>query len=337
MRMREAIQELLNELTALTDKRLTVFDVRLKELNDGTLSLGGRVLDQDQLAALERTFADRFPSLSLDTASVRILSRESRERFHVAANLTGLYDGPTLHLPLSSDLCYGTEVEILDDEDKWAFTRQNDGYLGWVFKSHLTEGSDSQATHLVLAPSCELRAGPDSGSSVITRLVSGTGVEVEEVRGEWTRVIANKTGWMPSSLLRAISEIPKSMEEKRKIILEDSARMVGVPYVWGGTTGNGIDCSGLARLLHKWIGLDLPRDADMQHAAAKPIKPPFEVGDLLFFHEPGKKRRVTHMGISLGGWTMIHSSQGNNGVYIDNVQEREDLKAMFVSAGSFLR
>ena len=335
--MREAIQELLNELTALTDKRLTVFDVHLRDLNDGTLSLGGRVLEKDQLVALESTFADRFPSLSLDTASVRILRREPRQRFHVATNLTGLYDGPTLHLPLSSDLCYGTEVELLDEEDKWAFTRQNDGYLGWIFKSHLAEGAASQATHLVLAPSCELRAGPDATSGIVTRLLSGTGVEVEEVRGEWTRVIANKTGWMPSSLLRPVNELPKSIEEKRRTILEDSARLIGVPYVWGGTSGNGIDCSGLARLLHKWIGLDLPRDADMQHAAAKPVEPPFEVGDLSFFHEPGKKRRVTHIGISLGGWVMIHASQGNNGVYVDDVQEREDLKAMFVSAGSFLR
>ena len=113
--------------------------------------------------------------------------------------------------------------------------------------------------------------------------------------------------------------------------------MIGVPYVWGGISGNGIDCSGLARLLHKWIGLDLPRDADMQYRMAKPIEPPFEVGDLVFFREPGKKRQVTHMGVSLGGWRMIHSSQGRNGVYVDEVQERATLKQNFVSAGSFLR
>jgi gamma-D-glutamyl-L-lysine dipeptidyl-peptidase len=113
--------------------------------------------------------------------------------------------------------------------------------------------------------------------------------------------------------------------------------MIGVPYVWGGISGNGIDCSGFVRLLHKWIGIDLPRDADMQYASAKPVEPPFEVGDLLFFREPGKKRPVTHVGISLGSWRMIHSSQANNGVYIEDVQGREALKQNFVSAGSFLR
>jgi hypothetical protein len=255
----------------------------------------------------------------------------------VGTNLTGLYDTPTLHLPLSSELCYGTDVEILDQEDKWVFTRQKDGYLGWIYKAHLADGFASQGTHLVLVPSCELRAGPEAGSEIITRVVCGMGVTLEERRGEWAKVIANKTGWMPFSYLRAIDELPKSTEEKRRAMIEDSARMIGIPYVWGGISGNGIDCSALARLLHKGVGLDIPRDADLQHSVAKPVEPPFEVGDLLFFRELGKKRPVTHMGISLGGWRMIHASQGNNGVYIDDVQERESLKQMFVSAGSFLR
>jgi cell wall-associated NlpC family hydrolase len=75
----------------------------------------------------------------------------------------------------------------------------------------------------------------------------------------------------------------------------------------------------------------------MQYAAANPVDPPFEVGDLLFFREPGKKRPVTHVGMSLGGWRMVHSSQANNGVYTDNVQEHAVLKQNFVSAASFLR
>jgi cell wall-associated NlpC family hydrolase len=160
---------------------------------------------------------------------------------------------------------------------------------------------------------------------------------VEEIRGEWSKVIANRTGWLPASFLRAVDDLPQTIEEKRKTLIEDSSRMIGVPYVWGGISGNGIDCSGLTRLLHKWVGLDLPRDADMQHAAANPVEPPFETGDLLFFREIGKERSVTHVGVSLGGWTMIHASQGRNGVYVDDVQEMLSLKAIFVSAGSFLR
>jgi cell wall-associated NlpC family hydrolase len=136
--------------------------------------------------------------------------------------------------------------------------------------------------------------------------------------------------------LRALTDIPKTIEDKRTRLIVDSMRMIGVPYLWGGMSGNGIDCSGFARLLHHWIGIDVPRDADMQCMAAKPVEPPFEVGDLLFFGEVDSDRRVTHVGISLGGWKMVHSSRSHNGVYTDDVQERHSLMDIYVSAGSFL-
>jgi cell wall-associated NlpC family hydrolase len=327
------IQSTLNMLASQTDQRTSVFDIEIERLQNTSLTLMGRLLHESQL----ETLAHHFANWKLDTASIRILHRGDLPRMHVATNLTGLYEKPTFGMPLSSELCYGTEVDILDEEGRWVFTRQRDGYLGWAYKGYLSEGPASETTHLVLAPSCELRAQPDAESEIVTRLVSGTGVCVEETNGVWARVVANKAGWMPRSLLRAISAIPKSTDEKRYTILEDARRMTGVPYLWGGTSGNGIDCSGFVRLLHKWVGVEIPRDADMQHATASPVEPPFEVGDLLFFREGGSQRTVTHVGISLGGWTMIHASRRNNGVYVDNVQERESLKESFVSAGSFLR
>jgi cell wall-associated NlpC family hydrolase len=81
----------------------------------------------------------------------------------------------------------------------------------------------------------------------------------------------------------------------------------------------------------------IPRDADMQHAAAIPVEPPYEIGDLFFFAESDSNRKITHVGISLGGWKMIHSSRARNGVYVDDLRERKDLMDIFVSAGSFLR
>ena len=329
----ENVQSTLEKLASQNDDRTSVFDVEIVRLENSSLTLGGRLLSQSQLEVLTH----HFSNWQLDTSSIQILQKGDLPRMHVGANLTGLYDRPTLYLPLSSELSYGTEVEVLEDQEHWAFTRQQDGYLGWIFKSHLTEGEVTPPTHLVLTPSCELRAQPHIKSEVTTRLVSGTSVALEDENGEWAKVTAHKTGWMPFAFLRAINELPKSTEEKRETLIEDSTRMIGIPYVWGGISGNGIDCSGFVRLLHQWIGIDLPRDADMQYAAAKPVEPPFEVGDLLFFREPGKKRPVTHVGMSLGGWRMIHSSQANNGVYIDDVQERETLKQNFVSAGSFLR
>lgn len=323
----------LEDYAKTIDPRTSLFDVQIVSETDGTLTLSGRVLDKSQLDELPRLFPDR----KLDTASICILNAETHVRAHVATNLTGLYERPTFGMPLSSELYFGADLEILDEDGSWVFTRQPDGYLGWAYRRYLSEGMAPTATHLVLAPAIELRESPDQASGVVTRLVSGTGVGVVEKRGNWALVKANGEGWVPSSSLRALADIPKKTGEKRRLMVADAMRMIGVPYLWGGTSGNGIDCSGFARLLHRWVGVRIPRDADMQHDAAKPVEPPFEIGDLFFFGEGDSKRDITHVGISLGGWRMIHSSRGRNGVYVDDLQERKPLMDIFVSAGSFLR
>src|SRR5687768_5566191 len=327
------LQAKLDELASQNDNRISVFDIQIQGTHNGTLTLTGRLLDESQLETLSHHFKD----LKLDTTSIRILRRQDSPRMHVGTNLTGLYERPTFGMPLSSELHYGTELEILDEQGRWVFTRQKDGYLGWAYKPYLADGLATKTTHTVIAPSCELRTQPDVTSEIITRIFSGTGVVIEETEGEWAKVTANTTGWMRVSLLRAINDVPQSIEEKRKLISEESMRMIGVPYLWGGTSGNGIDCSGFVQLLHRWVGVDIPRDADMQCGAAKPVEPPFEVGDLFFFAEDDSNRKITHVGMSLGGWRMIHSSRSRNGVYIDDVQEVGFLKEIFAGAGSFLR
>ena len=335
--MRDAIQKVLDELTAQNDNRTNVFEIQIEKVDNGILSLSGKLLDQNQLATLKEGLSLQLPGLSLDTASIRILSHEPHELVHVATNLTGLYEKPTFGMPLSSELYYGTELEVLDEEKRWVFTRQRDGYLGWAYRPYLNEGPAPAATHLVLAPAIELRAEPNVSSEVLTRVVSGTGVIVEETLDGWSCISANKTGWIPSAHLRAMNDLPKTLEEKRATLIKDSQLMIGIPYLWGGTSGNGIDCSGFVRLLHRWLGIDIPRDADMQCSAAKPVEAPYEVGDLFFFAEDDSSRKITHVGMSLGGWTMIHSSRSRNGVYIDDVQDVNFLKEIFVGAGSFLR
>ena len=327
------MQNILDDFAKAVDNRTSLFDVRIDSETNETLTLSGRVLDKSQLDELPRLFPDR----KLDTTSIRILNSETHSHVHVATNITGLYERPTFGMPLSSELQYGTELDILDTEGNWAFTLQKDGYLGWAYRPYLSEEQVMTPTHLVLSPVIELREAPDKIGEVITRLVGGTGVSLVEKRDEWSLVKANKTGWLPSSALRTLTGIPESVEEKQALLVEDAMRMAGVPYLWGGTSGNGIDCSGFMRLLHRWSGIAIPRDADMQSNAAFPVEPPYQIGDLFFFAEESSNRSITHVGMSLGGWKMIHSSRTHNGVDVDNVQEVKFLKEKFTNAGSFLR
>ena len=327
------IQSTIDEIAKNTDTRVSVFEVEVQGLKNSSLKLGGRVLHDAQLEELRQL----LPQLKLDTSAVRVLRREPGRKAHVATTLTGLYAKSAFGQRRASELTYGTGLEVLDTQNQWVFTRQSDGYLGWVYGIYLSDGDAPQTTHLVVTPATEVRAEAGEECEVVTRLVSGTEVAVEQSQDEWSRINVNRSGWVPSRHLRSLLDLPKTVDEKRAVLAKDAKRMIGVPYQWGGTSGNGIDCSGFVRLLHRWIGIEVPRDADMQHTTAHPVEGPYEPGDLFFFKDGEGGRTITHVGMSLGGWSMIHSSRRNNGVYIDDLQEQTSLVGSLVSVGSFVR
>ncbi|MBV5331987.1 hypothetical protein JZU69_06480 [bacterium] len=112
------IQNKLNELSSQCDHRISVFEVEITGLKHKTLTLSGRVLDQTQVDDLHRL----FPHLRLDTASINILNRPSLPVLRVATNITGLYEKPTFGMPLSSELYFGTKMDI------WA------GHINLIFQ-----------------------------------------------------------------------------------------------------------------------------------------------------------------------------------------------------------
>ena len=135
-----------------------------------------------------------------------------------------------------------------------------------------------------------------------------------------------------------MAPLPLPPAEARTQIVADARRMTGVYYVWGGNSASGIDCSGLAQLCHKLSGYTLPRDARLQYPVGKAVTGELRPGDLLFFCSESNRERITHVGISLGGLRMIHSSRSRNGVYEDDLEapHNSSLRDRYVGARSFL-
>jgi cell wall-associated NlpC family hydrolase len=320
------------------DSRLNIFAVEIVSLDQDALTLRGRVLQEDDKQVLLVGLRQRFPTLRVDAAAVEVARRPSPRLLTVATNLTSLHNGTSFLAELSTQILNGVTVEILWQEGNWGFTRLPDGYLGWTYLPYLTETPVAQPTHLVVEPVALLREAPQATAALVTRILGGTALRVTAASQDWASVdlAGGWCGWLPLGNLRPMTELPHEPGARREQLVADAFRMIGVPYLWGGSSAHGIDCSGLAQLLHRWIGLTLPRDADLQYQAGRPVEPPFEPGDLLFFGEQGEQRSITHVGVSLGGWRIIHSSRRRNGVQVDDVQSVDGLRQSYLCAATFI-
>lgn len=353
----DEIRSALAELgRAYGDRRTQLCRLDAETLDWGRCALTGETLDEATLAAVVRRLAERFPGLEFDPAGVKVLRGARPTYLYVATNLTGLYAEPSFLAEQLSELLNGQRLELLREQERWCFVRQDDGYLGWAYRPYLTTAPAPPATHIVTEPVALLRARPAADAAPVTRLPAGTlvAISAEAARqvasARWLPVILpaaapavepgptdEPVGWASAADLLALADLPADEPGRRAKLIADGRRFIGVPYLWGGCTALGIDCSGFAQLLHRLVGVTIPRDADMQYAAGEPVEPPYRAGDLLFFGEAADRPKITHVAISLGGWRILHSSRARNGVYEDDVQAVSHLRASFVAGRTFLR
>jgi gamma-D-glutamyl-L-lysine dipeptidyl-peptidase len=342
----EQILRVLDEVTQpYRDTRIHFCRLDVAVLDGDRCVLAGAVLDEATLAGVMAKLSGRFPDIDFDVSRVRIL-RAGATQAVVGSNLTGLYAGSSFLAEQISQLLNGWQVEMLAEDGRWRFVRQADGYLGWAYGPYLAEAAAPTTTHVVCEPVSLLRAAPSASAPLVNRVLGGTAVAAV-AQGAWAQVTLagdraaplrpELAGWLPAADLRSLSQLPADEAGRRAQIVADAACFTGVPYLWGGSSAFGIDCSGYAQLLHRLAGVIIPRDADMQFEAGQPASEPFRPGDLLFFGEgAAEARKITHVAVSLGGWRVIHSSRSRNGVQEDDVQAVEHLRESFVGARTFL-
>jgi hypothetical protein len=240
-------------------------------------------------------------------AAARFVSGETLE---VTDAIAPLREQPSADAMLLTQALRGERVTIYDrDGEGWAWGQlDGDGYVGWLPDSALTKPVTAP-THRVSAIRTFAFPGPSIKLPPSETLVMGSWLAVAREDGVFA---VTRDGWHVPKL--HISEIGRSEPD----FVAVAERFVGTPYLWGGKSSLGVDCSGLVQLALATAGIGCPRDSDMQQDALGRSLEPAEAkhlqrGDLIFWKG--------HVAIARDTTSIVHAKAHHMATVIENTAD----------------
>lgn len=258
----------------------------------------------------------RLHAFRPDLADEKLKGRVDAARFiegvpaRVTAPVANLHAGPDKDAAVDTQLLFGEDVEVFDQAEGWAWVQSTvDGYVGYVPDEQIGQ-READATHLVAVPrsfvypEAELKKPQLAAHSMGARLrVDGE----EEKRGTLYAVLSDGSAMIARHL------VPVGLFAQDYVSVAET--FLHTPYLWGGRSGFGIDCSGLVQLSLQMAGRNCPRDADMQEQGlGDPVsRTELQRGDLVFWKG--------HVAIMMDETTIIHANGNTMSVAIEPLEQ----------------
>lgn len=198
-------------------------------------------------------------------------------------------------------LLLGEGFTVIDRHEGHAFGfAVKDGYCGWLPDTALSRGPTP--THWIATPGTHLYPEPKVQAPEISALSLGAQIEVTALRGKWAETTI---GFVPSCHL-----LPIGTHHSDPVAVAEG--FLGVPYLWGGNSRAGIDCSGLTQVAHLACGIACAGDSDLQQSIGAEIAPetPLQRGDLLYWKG--------HVAMVVDGERLIHANGHSMSVAYEN-------------------
>lgn len=321
----QEVQRLHDEIRSkyAPDKRVATFEVDYT-FSDKNVMLRGKTTSAEakeelvsQLKAMGYNVMDCIATLpdeeSLNGKTLGIINLST----------CALRSEPNYSAEMVTQALLGMPVKLIE-RDGWYRIQTPDGYLSWTHRVGVHpvtqqeyDAWNSAEKVVVTAHHSFVLAEPKQGADVVSDIVGGNRLCYESQKGKYFKVSYpdGREGYILRSEAMLESEWRKELKQDAESIIATAKSLMGVPYLWGGTSSKGVDCSGLVRTSLFMHDIIIPRDASQQaytgeHIDIAPDFSNLQAGDLLFFGVKAtetRRERVVHVAIYMGDKLFIHS------------------------------
>ena len=313
-------EEIINEVARdfAPDKRVALFDIRLEN---------GRLEGETNLPeALESLKKSLKENSILVQDEVNILPGESLGGKHFAVvtlSVANIRSQPQHSAELSTQATLGTPLKVLKNESSWYLIQTPDQYISWIDAAgiELMDEREIEAWYnskkMIYTDQVGYVYGSSDEELPVSDLVAGNILELlsEERSHYQVKLPDGRDGFVRKEEMEPFDEWTQSRDISATNLIGTAKNMMGVPYLWGGTSIKGMDCSGFTKTIFFLNGKVIPRDASQQiregeEGDTEKNWENLQVGDLLIFGVPASDTsagRVGHVGMWIGNDSFIHS------------------------------
>ncbi len=302
------------------DARENVFDVKAEWLGRMKVRLKGEVDN----SSLESVLVDSLHEAGFQvTSELDVLPVETPWPWAlVNLSVSNIRSSPSHRSELVTQALMGNPVRVLRERGSWVYVQTPDRYLGWAEKSALT-GYDQDdfdkwkhSARIIFTETFGYIRDKAEGN-IISDITAGAILSINERSGNFIGVTLpdGRSGIVNGEAAACFEEWSAFALPTGDRILETALKMKGFPYLWGGTSPKGIDCSGFTRIVWFMNGMVIARDASLQARHGSPVDTSYpeelEAGDLLFFRtsaDAPPDSPVTHVAIYKGNKEYIHAA-----------------------------